>query len=586
MARPRSKAGREAAAAAEAVVNRLENMTRPGVEEHNSRVRRFNRAYQVWRGPVSPQVRTGPNSWRSRLHVKYGMQIVDQASANLAEGIPSVRCLPRRPGDEGAAEALDNVLNYFADLDHLPEKELPVTQNALIYAVSAGKVDWCYAEEDGRIVEDRPRFTPWDPYNIWWDPYADTVDSASYVCLRSYLTKTELEKLRYHPGEGDEGGYGSYRNLDLLYESGDAPTPDQTQQNRLLQPPAGLLRDRFEIVETWWESPAGLQCSVVGNRKVLLRDGPSPYKMRSKPVVISNSRPDLFRIEGIAETELIDDLQRALNEITQLRVDQMKMTVLRGATVRETTPDIRQLVFRPGFLWPVQDHDDVKMVEPGSLPPEAYKEDEVLLGRMQYISGITPYISGSSAAGAVDQGTATGTTLLTQNASKLLQLKAQVIHNKTWQRVFEQWGELSRQFLGDGTAVRILGPKQEVSWKIYTREDINGSVDVKLEAGERSATVQQARAEIIQLLQTLAPFAAEGLVNLRPVLEKVAKLWGFLSPEELVPQPGPAQQSAAPNGQGGDPTQVDGAMVGEQGATSGGQIVGLPALSVLAGNQR
>lgn len=584
MARPRSKADSKAAADAEAVVEQLMNRTQPGLEEHNSRVRRFNRAYQVWRGPVSPNVRTGPNSWRSTLHVKYGMQIVDQASANLAEGIPSVRCLPRRPGDEDPAEALENVLNYFADLDHLAEKEIAVTQTALIYAVSAGKIDWCYDEDNGRVIEDRPRFTPWDPYNIWWDPYADSVDSASYIVLRSYLTKTELEKMRYHPGEGDQGGYGSYRNLDLLYASGDAPKPDQSQQNKLLQPPAGLLRDRFEILEFWWDSPAGLQCSVVGNRKVLLRDGPSPYRMRSKPVVISNSRPDLFRIEGIAETELVDSLQRALNEIGQLRLDQMKMTVLRGATVRETTPDIRQLVFRPGFLWPVQDHDDVKMVEPGSLPPEAYKEDEVLLGRMQYISGITPYISGSSAAGAVDQGTATGTTLLTQNASKLLQLKAQIIHNKTWQRLFEQWGALSRQFLGDGTAVRILGPNKQVAWHIYTRGDIDADVDVRLEAGEKSATVQQARAEIIQLLQTLAPFAAEGQVNLVPVLEKVAKLWGFLSPQELVPQGQPQQGAAAPTG--GDREQIPGAMVGENGSTRGGIVTPLPLSSVIAGHQR
>lgn len=584
MGRPRSKAGRDVAAASEAVVEQLLNRTAPGVEEHNSRIRRFNRAYNVWRGPVSPQQRSGPTSWRSTLHVKYGMQIVDQASANLAEGIPSVRCLPRRPGDEGPADALENVLNYFADLDHLPEKEIPVTQNALIYGVSAAKTDWCYVESGGRVVEDRPRFTPWDPYNIWWDPYADTVDSASYIVLRSYLTKAELEKLRYRPGENEGEGYGSYRNLDLLYESGDPPKPDQTAQNRLLQPPEGLLRDRFEILEFWWEDVAGLQCSVVGNRKVLLRDGASPYRMLSKPVVISNSRPDLFRIEGIAETELIDSLQRALNEIGQLRLDQMKMTVLRGATVRETTPDIRQLVFRPGFLWPVQDHDDVKMVEPGSLPPEAYKEDEVLLGRMQYVSGITPYISGASAAGQVDQGTATGTTLLTQNASKLLQLKAQVIHNKTWQRAFEQWAALSRQFLGDGTAVRILGPAKQVDWKVYERGDIDADVDVRLEAGEKSATVQQARAEIIQLLQTLAPFAAEGKVNLDPVLEKVAKLWGFLSPQELVPQAQPQQAAAAPGRD--QQTEVPGSMVGEQGSTVGGQVVGLPALSVLAGNQR
>jgi hypothetical protein len=351
-----------------------------------------------------------------------------------------------------------------------------------------------------------------------------------------------------------------------------------------------MLKDRFEILETWWESPQGLQCTVIGNRKVLLRDGDSPYQMRSKPVTISNSRPDLFRIEGVSEAELVDDLQRALWEVGQLRLDQMKMTVLRGATVRETAPDIRQLVFRPGFLWPVADHDDVKMVEPGSLPPEAYKEDEVLLNRLQYITGITPYVTGSSANGNIDQGTATGTTLLTQNASKLLALKGQIIHNRTWQRTFEQWGALTRQFLGDGTAVRILGPGEEVSWQRYSRGDIRSDVDVRLEAGDKSATVQQARAEIIQLIQTLAPFAQATqpgqapVVNIVPLLQRAAKLWGFLSTDALIPPPAPPAQPlpvASPQ----LPPVIPGAMNGDLSVQRGGQVVPLPLESVIRGHQ-
>jgi hypothetical protein len=39
------------------------------------------------------------------------------------------------------------------------------------------------------------------------------------------------------------------------------------------------------------------------------------------PITVSNSRPDLFRIEGMSETELVDDPQRALHMIGNLRLD-------------------------------------------------------------------------------------------------------------------------------------------------------------------------------------------------------------------------------------------------------------------------
>lgn len=571
--------------------------------EHQSRTRRFDRAYQVWRGDP-PTKKPGNKDWRSAMNPKYAMQIVDQALANLAEGIPSVTVQPRRPGDEGAAEALEHTLTYFADRDFLAEKEVAVTQTALILGVSVGKNQWLYAEDlrQGRnvVTDDRPTFTPWDPYHAWWDPQAYDVDSASYVVLRSYPTKHELLMRAYD----EQTGTGSYKNLDLLWGSATPKPETQSAQEMLLAPPPDVLKDRFEVLEVWKETPRGTWLTVIGNRKILLRDGPSPYRMRGKPITISNSRPDLFRIEGISETELIDDVQRALQTIGNLRLDQLKMTVMRGATVRNTV-DMRQLVFQPGFMWPVDDHGDVKMVEMSPLPPEAYREDELLLGRLQWLTGSSPYVTGVSASGgAPTDSTATGTSLLTQSASKLLMMKGQIIHNRTWNRTFLQWGSLTRQFLSDDTAIRIMGPGGKIDWRTYKRGDLVEDFDVKIEAGDQSATIQQARAEILQLLQIMTPWIQAGWCDPKPILQKVAKLFGFPSANDLIRQPPPA---AAPGPVpkvvlSGDLTPEQEAMLAQQGGFAqqggslpqpggppqqlgNGQVSPHPALSVIAGHR-
>ena len=104
--------------------------------------------------------------------------------------------------------------------------------------------------------------------------------------------------------------------------------------------------------------------------------------------------------------------------VSNLRMEQLKMTVMRGATVRQTAPDIASYVYRPSFMWVVGDHDDVRFQEPPPLPPEAYRETETMLSLLQYVTGITPYVSGSSGtAQGVDQNTATGVSLLTESAS-------------------------------------------------------------------------------------------------------------------------------------------------------------------------
>lgn len=598
MARPRKAAS---GVTPEQTVERALKQAELGMQEHRNRVARFNRAYEVYRGAVN--VNRNPKDWRSQNRPKYAMQIVDQAMANLAEGVPTARVLPRRSGDEEAAEALEQVLGYFADRDHLAEKEVEVTRNALIYGVSVTKNTWLYSEDNGAVVEDRPTCIVWDPYQCWWDPVATTVQNASYIVLRSYLTKDELMGQAWDA----ESGVGTYKNLDLLFASGQAPRPNETKaQNSLLAPPANMPRDRFEIMEFWRETSAGLRLTIIGNRTVLLKDGPSPYKMVGKPITISNTRPDA-RIEGISETELVDDLQRALWDIGNLRMDQLRMTVMRGATIRETVGDMRQFVFQPGFMWPVNDHDDVKMVEMAPLPPEAYREDEVLLGRLQWVTGTSPYTTGLSAAGgAPTDNTATGTTLLAQGASKLLQIKGQIIHNQTWQRTFEQWADLTRQFLGDDAEIRIAGPGGAVGWAKYSAGDLNGDFDVKIEAGDKSATVQQAKAEMIQFLQVMTPYIQEGKVNPNPILEKAAKLWGWQNPKELIMPPQPAQQAAPhvtyqlrgdltpeqeaqvaasggfQNGQGGSWAQPGQPPQGLQ----NGQISPQPLQAVISGNRR
>jgi hypothetical protein len=561
------------------IVRHVLNETNPGWLDHQDRCTRYDRAYDVYRGHA-PNT-TGLQPWQTKLFVKYGMQVIDQLLANLVQGAPKAVCKPRREQDVMAARAMEIVLGYFADHDHLAEKEQTVIAQALIYGVSPGKTHWFYREEQVKVpggqlpvvVADRPSFTPWNVYDCWWDPYACDVDNASYIVLRDWLTKTELLDRQY----SEDTGQGVYRNLDKLFSVGPGEAPPVTSQNKLLTQPTNPYKDRFEILEIWRNN----RVTVIGNRQVLLADGPSPYWMPGKPIVISNSRPDLFKIEGISETELVDHLQQALHMVTNLRMDNLKFTVNRGATYRESgIVDPDRLVIRPHFLWPVTDHDDIKWQDPPALPREAYQEEETLLGRMQYITGVSPYVTGASSTGTgVDQDTATGVTLLHESASRLLAFKANQIRLKTWQRTFEQWAELTKQFLTDQLAVAIEGPGNKTTWVELGPQEIMGDYDVRIQAGEESLSRQQERAEAIGILNALAPFAQAGLVNLQPLLEKVAFAYDMPDRTSLLPAPQQQQPPASPTMNGQIPQAPTPFSLGNG-------VTPQPPQAVLAGNAR
>jgi hypothetical protein len=557
---------------AAAVVERTLNQTKPGYDEHSQRKRRFDAAYDVWRGNSGSNVKAA-NSWQSRMRVKFGMQVIDQAMVNLVQGVPRAKVTARSPQSEPQAKAMERLLGYYADLDHLAENEAIVVQQALIYGISPAKSCWYYRLEQQQqwtpaldpesgtvawapqkrelVTDDRPAMEPWDAYAIWWDPVARNVDTAAYIVLQSWKTRDELEQMRYD----DDSQQGQYKNLDLLYNSGDPGTrPSSSAQNQMLPLPMGTMRGRFEIWEIWRKTSQGMRLTVIGNRKVLLKDGPGPYWMSGYPITISNSRPDLFRMEGVSESELVDHLQQAMWTVSNLRMEQLKMTVMRGATVRQTAPDIASYVYRPSFMWVVGDHDDVRFQEPPPLPPEAYKETETMLSLLQYVTGITPYVSGSSGtAQGIDQNTATGVSLLSESASRLLQFKAQQIHDRTWQRTFEHWAALTKQYLRQPQAVRIEGPEGKVTWQQLGPEDVNGDFDVRIEAGNEAASKAQERSDAVALLNAFAPYVQLGVVDPKLLIEKIGQAYGMADPAALLRAPVPQAAAPAPPGQGGGP---------------------------------
>ena len=524
------------------------------------------------------------------------MQVIDTALVNIIGGPPRAVVKPRRPQDTETAPKMQTVFDYHVHEDHFAEKQPLFVQQALIYGITAAKNHWIYKEADRvrplhmhnpydayrpitfqtneRItLRDGPTFEPWDMYGVSWEPNARDVDSAAYIVLDSWFTKEEL----LDNARTERNPFGLYEISDLqkLFKAGPDNGRTANAQERLLGGTYDKWKDRFRVREVWRDDTF----TVLGSRQVILRHGQNPYWHGKKPIVIAQPRPDLFELQGIPETELLDDLQQAMHTIQNMVIDNLHLTVQRGITYRESgVLDPNALDLRPRFKWGVTDHDDIQFQQPPPLPAEAYRERETIKADMQLITGINPYISGSDMAG-VDQNTATGITALQEVASRLLRFKARQIAYKGTQRTFEQWSDLIQQFMTKEQAIRIEGAGG-ISWEHVSPQEIVGNYDLSVEGNEESLSRQQQRGEMMGLLQALQPFAQLNIVNWQSILEKVAQAYDIEPSSIMAPAPTPAAMPApAPQGQpqqNGQAPQADPLLGGQalpaqiQGAITGG----------------
>ncbi len=560
------------------------NRIKTGEDHHQTLVRGYDRSYEVYRAKRRAGQRRA--AWESDLRVPYAMQIIDTELVNIIGGEPRAKVHPRHPSDVEASEAMQYALDYYVYRDHLAEKQVPFTQQGLIYGLTVAKNQWAYREamrtenvyidnpsdpyrplrfEKDKPVTlfDGPTFEVWDIYDCWWEPSARDVQSAGYFVFRSWLSADEL---RAHARtEANPFGMFEHAAVEDLIASGPMAASTNTAQERYIGGSIDRRKDRYEILEAW--TPDNV--TTIGNRHiVLVPTRRNPYWHGQIPAVAAAVRPDILNLQGIPETDLIADLQEALWTVKNMRIDNMHATVHRGITYRLSgVPNPNLLVIKPRFRWGVQDHDDVKPFEVQQLPGEAYQEENFLKGDIQLVSGINPYVSGSD-LNTVDQNTATGVTALQEVASRLLRFKARQLALAGYQRSFEQWVALTKQFLTEPMAVRIEGPGNKYVWKDLNPRDVVGDFDVAVEGTEESLSRQQERGEVMGLLNALAPFAQTGLINWQPILEKVASAFGFANASVLIQQQQQPQQQAFPVQGGQVPTRPGPASNG--GPTAGG----------------
>lgn len=544
---------------------------------------KVERNYRAWRAIL--ERRSDAMGWTNKQRPALVYQAIDTLLAGLLDPSPAWK-LKARPRMVSMSEtpniqqlkdgvrANELLLNDELLVDGYGEKQVVFLLQNLITGLSVEKNYWkttsgpgvstkitsepIYAPNSGKIIAFQPKVTqgkegtetyfdgptslPIDVRDFVWHQAATSMDTAIRVTHRVWKDFGQLKELERQ---------GVYKNVDQLIE-----TQDQSKE-RLANREQDLFsvdrtKDKIEVLECWIDH--GRRVVSIGNRKVVLRDTGNPFRFEHLqnryPFVVCSTTPDLFRIPGVGEVELIHEIQEILWTLLNQRLDNLQLINNAIVLMRDDIDDPDSFDFYPGARNLVSDPTQVQMWTPEmpiadlSLNAEGVARNDLL-----NIVGASQMASGN-----LDTGdTATQANLVMSLAQRRLAMKKQLTK---WaaRRTGEHWLSLNQQMITHDRYVPIVGKDGELAMETVSPLIIQGRYQIDVEQMDESLLRQERRGESQALLQVAVQatpaFAASGQpLNLKAFMDNLLDAYDIPDKDAFyaaAPQPQAAQMPGAP----------------------------------------
>ena len=576
-------------------------------KSHSILCDKIEQNYRSWRGIL--ERRSDAASWTNKQHPALVYQAIDTLLAGLLDPNPTwrLRARPRMvaPGEVPNVEELKQgvranelLLNDELLVDGYAEKQVVFLLQNLICGLTVQKNFWrnsigpgfsskitsepIYAPNSGKILAfvpkvsqknegqevyfDGPTSVPVDVRDFIWHQAATSLDTAMRVAHRVWYDIGQLKELERK---------GIYKNIDKLIEDPGSTGPSDSLKDReqdLFQ--TDRTRDKVEVLECWIDH--GRRVVSIANRKVVIRDTGNPFRFEhltnQYPFVVCSTTPDMFRIAGVSEVELIRETQEILWTLLNQRLDNLQLINNAIVIMREDTDDPDSFDFYPGARNLVSDPSQVEMWTPNTqIADLSLNAEGVARNDLQNLIGAS-----QAAQGLVDTETATQANIAVTLAQKRLSMKKQMTKYAA-RRTGEQWLAMNQQFIKHDRYVPVVGKDGELAMEKVAALLLQGRYQIDVGQMDESELRQEERGEAQALLQVagqLAPvFAATGKpLNMQAFLDNLLDAYGIQDKESFYsanpqqppsvgqqggpPQPGAPQGVTAP--QASDPFQQSG----------------------------
>ena len=429
----------------------------------------------------------------------------------MTDNNPKFLAVPNTPTGMEFTADVQTALDYEWDREKMPLKLPAQLIPMLVYGNAVWFIQW-----DGKDGEyGNISIKPVDPFNIFPDPLAESIDNSEYLVYATYRNANQIKQQFPEKASAIEGS--RITMSELVAERDNNDTQDANQ---------------VLILEMWCRDWTTMDESVEGKKQlkypkgrvitclpelgILLSDKKNPYKDGKFPFVLMKNYDIPFEFWGVGEVEQIMSPQHYVNELTNQIIDNAKNTAnMQWIIDKNSGIGQGKLTNRPGLVIRKTPGSEVRRDTPPQMPSYVREQIEILKKDIQDISGVFDSLKGEQ-QGSV---TAASAILALQEASqarirlkiKLMEASLSELAQIVYSRMQQFW-KLDRW-------VRVTDVEGNPLFKQIGTKVLENDFDLKVMAG---STMPVNRNAMLDLMIRLAQTNGEDglpLVDRKAVLE-------------------------------------------------------------------
>lgn len=489
------------------------------------------------------------------LFIPYAYSTVETIVPRMLSNRPRILFLPR---DEEAMGNVDN-MKLIVDAQQEQMRSELVWQDAakdgLIYGLGVTKTGWCKESRAGKTLEMGQYGDKWveakadcgiddawiwrvDPFNFFWDPYADSIELCEWVIHRTWRSPSYVERM-VMSGKWRGPSTGDWLLEDIL-AGGPVNKLDDVMQDRLRAEGMDVNAQHGDQLHEVWEFHNREQVITILDSTIPVQVGENPAAHGDLPFQVYRPTKVAGRMIGIGEIEPIKHLQYEINTLRSQRRYAAKFALMQAYAFDESVIDADDLKIGPGTAIPVNGapKDFLYPLPLKDVPGSGYSEEQAIQGDLDRTSGISDAVTGAS--GEASQ-TATGVQLVQSAAGKRIENKTRRVEAELIQPAGVQiLAENQHKILTSRPmAIAEMAPGETVpSWRMTTvgPNELRGRMAVSVEGG---STAAENTPQMRQDAQFFMSLLGTGLFDEQKLAAKVLELGGIKQPEAFVKPPEP-----------------------------------------------
>lgn len=436
----------------------------------------------------------------------------------MIDNDPKILALPKTPDGTETADEIQQALDSEWIRDKMGRKLPQGITLALQIGTAIFGTIWNAKDENGLGNVENILI---NPYNLFPDPMATSVENAEYIIYATYKHINVLKQK--FPDKADLLVSGTINYKELVSSGND--TSNVNNQILILE---CWARDYTTFDEDTVDDkgnkitikkrkyPRGKVITCAPELNILLEDKQNPYEDGQFPFTLFKCYDIPFEFWGKGEVEQLLSPQTYINDLVNQIIDNAKLTANMPWIIDKNSGIGKgQLTNRPGLIVRKNPGTEVGRQQPPAMPNYVAEMVDTLKLDIETISGIHDVTQGRK-PGSISAASAI--MALQEAAQARIRLKV-----KTMEQILGEmgtkWFSRMKQFWVTNRWIRVTNAEDETTFVEMTPEKLQAGIDFQILAG---STMPANKNAMLDLMIRLAQTPAEDglpMVDRQTVLE-------------------------------------------------------------------